>query len=75
MARLLRIAVAGTVVIVGLWVSPGTVVAISGHGDIELAVSVMWSMIRPLHAVRNRLPSRPTIATVTPYFRSGAPTE
>ncbi len=55
-ARLIRIASAAVVVILGLRVSPGLVAAISSDGDVELAVSVMWSMIGPLLAVNDRLP-------------------
>ena len=55
-AWLIRIASAAVVVILDLRVSPGLVAAISSRGDIELALSVMWSMIGPLLAVNDRLP-------------------
>ena len=57
-ARLIRIASAGVVVILGICISPGMVAAISGHGDVELALSAMWSVAGPLHVVRNWLPGR-----------------
>jgi hypothetical protein len=53
-ARLIRIASPGAVVILGLCVSPGMVAAISGHGDVELAV--LWSAAARLHVVGNWLP-------------------
>lgn len=55
-ARLIRITSAGVVVILGVCVSPGMVAAISGHADVELAVSAMWSVAGSLHVVRNWLP-------------------
>ena len=55
-ARLIRIALPGVIVILGLRVSPGLVAAISAHGDVDLAVSAIWSMAGPLHAVRDWLP-------------------
>ena len=73
-ARLIRIASPGVVVILGLCVSPGMVAAISGHGDVELAISVMWSVAAPLHAVRNWLPglraARGPVGPVTSTLRS-----
>jgi hypothetical protein len=54
--RLIRIASPGVVVLLGLYVSPGMVAAISCHGDVELAVAAMWSMAGPLHLARNWLP-------------------
>jgi hypothetical protein len=56
MARLIRIAAPGVVAILGLCVSPGLLAAISGQGDLEFAVSAMWSVAGPLHVVRNWLP-------------------
>ena len=55
-ARLIRIALPGVIVILGLRASPGLVAAISSHGDVDLAVSAIWSMAGPLHAVRDWLP-------------------
>ena len=55
-SRLIRIASPGVVVILGLCVSPGLAAAISGHGDVDLAVAAMWSMAGPRHMVRNWLP-------------------
>jgi hypothetical protein len=55
-ARLIRIASPGVVVILSFCISPGMVVAISGHGDVDLAVAAMWSVAGPLHMVRNWLP-------------------
>jgi len=73
-ARLIRIASPGVVVILGLCVSPGMVAAISGHGDVELAISAMWSVAAPLHVVRNWLPglraARGPIGPVTSTLRS-----
>jgi hypothetical protein len=73
-ARLIRIASPGVVVILGLCVSPGMVAAISGHGDVDLAVSAMWSMAGPLHVVRNWLPglrtARRPIGPATSTLRS-----
>lgn len=56
-ARLIRIASAAAVMILGLCVSPGLVAAISARGDVEFPVSVLWAMIGPLLAVSNRLPA------------------
>lgn len=73
-ARLIRIASPGVVVILGLCVSPGLVGAISGHGDLEFAVSAMWSVAGPLHVVRNWLPglraARDPIGPVASTLRS-----
>ena len=73
-ARLIRIAAPGVVVILGLCISPGLVAAISGHGDLELAVSAVWSATGPLHMVRTWLPglraARGPIVPVTSTLRS-----
>ena len=72
--RLIRITSAGVVVILGVCVSPGMVAAISGHADVELAVSAMWSVAGSLHVVRNWLPGRRAArgpsGTVTSPLRS-----
>jgi len=70
-ARLIRIASPGVVVILGLCVSPGMVAAISGHGDVELAV--LWSVTAPLHMVRTWLPGV-RAATSTLRSREGSAT-
>jgi hypothetical protein len=54
-ARLIRIASAAAVMILGLGVSPGLVTAISARAGVEFPVSVLWAMIGPLLAVSNRL--------------------
>ena len=68
-ARLIRIASPGVVVILGLCVSPGMVAAISGHGDVELAV--LWSVAAPLQMVRTWLPGlRAARGPITSTLRS-----
>jgi len=74
-ARLIRVASLGAVVILGLRVSPGMVAALSGHGDLERVVSAIWSMAAPLHLARNWLPgfgtARGPIGLLTSAHRSG----
>jgi hypothetical protein len=53
-ARLIRIALPGVVAVLGRGVSRGIVAAMARHGDVELAIQVMGSMIAP--QIRNWLP-------------------
>jgi len=73
-ARLIRIASAAALVILGLCISPGLAAVISGRGGVEFAISVMWSMIGPLLAASHRLPGlgrTPPVSAPAPRYSDG----